>query len=171
MIESVSLYNLLDSPMCIEHRGRTRCNQSPARSGLGSRPPTIVMMMIIKYTIWAGIVYLMCVSNFYLPSFSFSIFESHLPMPTAPLVPCSHMILGSPLQIVTWTVAALLIVINGYLLLDFFSSEVRGPWFTSATVIITSAYAAFIIYLILHGRSMPAKLASALPRRYYNSGS
>ncbi|CAA6657480.1 unnamed protein product [Spirodela intermedia] len=78
---------------------------------------------------------------------------------------------GRTLKIVTWTVAALLIVINGYLLLDFFSSEVRGPWFTSATVIITSAYGAFIIYLIFHGRGVPAKLASALPRRYYNNGS
>lgn len=29
-------------------------------------------------------------------------------------------------QIVTWTVASLPILINGYLLLDFFSSEIRG---------------------------------------------
>ncbi|GLT54824.1 hypothetical protein SLA2020_279900 [Shorea laevis] len=34
--------------------------------------------------------------------------------------------IGPVLQMVAWLVAALVIVINGYLLLDFFSSEVNG---------------------------------------------
>ncbi|XP_078430300.1 metal transporter Nramp3.2-like [Wolffia australiana] len=69
---------------------------------------------------------------------------------------------GPTLKMVTWTVAALLMSINAYLLLDFFSSEVQGLWWTSATVIITSGYASFVIYLVLHGTGMSTKLESAL---------
>ncbi|PPD94171.1 hypothetical protein GOBAR_DD08814 [Gossypium barbadense] len=40
--------------------------------------------------------------------------------------------IGPALKIVAWLVAALVIVINGYLLLDFFSSEVTGNGSTEA---------------------------------------
>jgi len=52
------------------------------------------------------------------------------------------------IQTVSWLVAALVIVINGYLLLEFFSSEVSGAVFTTVVCVITAAYVAFIIYLI-----------------------
>lgn len=52
------------------------------------------------------------------------------------------------IQTVSWLVAALVIVINGYLLLEFFSSEVSGAVFTTVVCAITAAYVAFIIYLI-----------------------
>ena len=52
---------------------------------------------------------------------------------------------------VSWLVAALVIVINGYLLLDFFSSEVQGWLFGSLVSGFTAAYVAFIIYLISRG--------------------
>jgi natural resistance-associated macrophage protein len=45
-------------------------------------------------------------------------------------------------------VAALVIVINGYLLLEFFSSEVSGAVVTAIVSAITAAYVAFIVYLI-----------------------
>lgn len=49
---------------------------------------------------------------------------------------------------VSWLVAALVIVINGYLLLEFFSSEVTGVLFTSVVFAITVAYLAFVLYLV-----------------------
>ena len=52
---------------------------------------------------------------------------------------------------VSWLVAALVIVINGYLLLDFFSSEVQGWLFGSVVSGFTTAYVAFILYLISRG--------------------
>lgn len=59
-----------------------------------------------------------------------------------------HDILMISIQTVSWLVAALVIVINGYLLLEFFSSEVSGAVFTTVVCAITAAYVAFIIYLI-----------------------
>ena len=52
------------------------------------------------------------------------------------------------MQIVAWLVAGLVIVINGYLLLEFFSSEVNGA--VSGTIVgaFTAAYVAFILYLV-----------------------
>ncbi|KAL3505085.1 hypothetical protein ACH5RR_034926 [Cinchona calisaya] len=59
--------------------------------------------------------------------------------------------IGQTLEKVAWTVAALVIVINGYLLLDFFSSEVHGWLFGFLVCAGTVAYLAFILYLISHG--------------------
>lgn len=44
--------------------------------------------------------------------------------------------------------AALVIVINGYLLTEFFSSEVNGPMIGTVVGVITAAYVAFVVYLI-----------------------
>lgn len=44
--------------------------------------------------------------------------------------------------------AALVIVINGYLMLEFFTSEVNGAAFSAFVIAFTAAYVAFIIYLI-----------------------
>ncbi|XP_019155051.1 PREDICTED: metal transporter Nramp3-like [Ipomoea nil] len=57
------------------------------------------------------------------------------------------------LKVISWLVATLVIIINGYLLLDFFSSEVSGVVFTSAVFAFTAAYVAFIIYLV--SRNIP----------------
>ncbi|MBA0803192.1 hypothetical protein Gohar_013433 [Gossypium harknessii] len=74
--------------------------------------------------------------------------------------------IGPALKIVAWLVAALVIVINGYLLLDFFSSEVTGVIFTTVVCAFTGAYLAFIVYLVYWGftlsvrrHMLPAKLA------------
>ena len=50
-----------------------------------------------------------------------------------------------------WTVAALVIVINGYLLLDFFMAEVDGVLFGFLVCAGTALYVAFIFYLVSHG--------------------
>ncbi|KAL3526845.1 hypothetical protein ACH5RR_011501 [Cinchona calisaya] len=59
--------------------------------------------------------------------------------------------IGLAVKMISWLVAALIIVINGYLLVDFFSSEVSGITLTSVAFVFTAAYVAFIIYLILRG--------------------
>ncbi|CAA7048017.1 unnamed protein product [Microthlaspi erraticum] len=58
--------------------------------------------------------------------------------------------IGPMLQRIAWTVAALVMIINGYLLLDFFVSEVDGFMFGVAVCVWTAAYIAFIVYLISH---------------------
>jgi natural resistance-associated macrophage protein len=69
------------------------------------------------------------------------------------------------MQAVTWTVAALLITINGYLLLDFFSSEIRGPLYGSVLCLAVLAYAAFVLYLILRGTEISNKIIVAIRKR------
>ncbi|KAK7252793.1 hypothetical protein RIF29_37003 [Crotalaria pallida] len=56
--------------------------------------------------------------------------------------------IGPVLKIISWLVAALVIVINGYLLLDFFSSKVNGAVFITIVCALTAAYVAFILYLV-----------------------
>lgn len=55
---------------------------------------------------------------------------------------------SSFMQTISWLVAGLVILINGYLLLEFFSSEVRGIPFTVTVSGFIGAYLAFIVYLI-----------------------
>ncbi|GAB2228361.1 hypothetical protein Droror1_Dr00010196 [Drosera rotundifolia] len=56
--------------------------------------------------------------------------------------------IGHLLQRLAWTVAGLVMVINGYLLWDFLVSEVSG-WVSGLGIcIVTAAYAAFVVYLI-----------------------
>ncbi|KAL2522530.1 Metal transporter Nramp3 [Forsythia ovata] len=59
--------------------------------------------------------------------------------------------IGTALQIISWFVAALVIVINGYLLVDFFSSEGSGVIFTSVVFVFTAVYVCFIVYLVARG--------------------
>ncbi|XP_010059862.2 metal transporter Nramp2 [Eucalyptus grandis] len=63
--------------------------------------------------------------------------------------------IGPTLQRVAWAVAALVMMINGYLLLEFFVSEVKGMLFGSVVISISAAYVAFIIYLIPRDGSLP----------------
>ncbi|XAR61942.1 hypothetical protein NMG60_11016498 [Bertholletia excelsa] len=77
--------------------------------------------------------------------------------------------IGPIMERVAWTVAALVIVINGYLLLDFFLSEVNGVLFVLVVCIGTSAYIAFIIYLIFQGDSLPSTWISLMRSRGFAS--
>ncbi|KAI5684488.1 hypothetical protein M9H77_05716 [Catharanthus roseus] len=67
--------------------------------------------------------------------------------------------IGPVLQIISWLVATLVIVINGYLLLDFFSSEVSGPILTTIVCAFTAGYVAFVIYLIIRSFELSGFLA------------
>ncbi|KDP41655.1 hypothetical protein JCGZ_16062 [Jatropha curcas] len=62
--------------------------------------------------------------------------------------------IGHVLERLAWTVAILVILINGYLLLDFFASEVKGLLFGFLACTGTVAYIAFIIYLVSRGGAL-----------------
>lgn len=65
-------------------------------------------------------------------------------------------------QAVTWAVATLLITINGYLLMDFFSSEIQGPLSGSLLCVAVFIYASFVLYLILRGTELSDKIVKAI---------
>ncbi|CAL9166263.1 metal transporter Nramp6 [Musa acuminata AAA Group] len=70
------------------------------------------------------------------------------------------------IQMLMWIVAALLIIINGYLLLEFFSTEIRGLLLGSICSAAIAVYTIFVIYLILYGGDFATQLASAIHRRF-----
>ncbi|KAL5556855.1 hypothetical protein UlMin_039091 [Ulmus minor] len=77
--------------------------------------------------------------------------------------------IGPVLKTVAWVVAALVILINGYLLLDFFSSEVSGVLFGTIVCAFTAAYVAFIIYLVSRGISF-SSWSGLVPKRLTDTG-
>ena len=66
------------------------------------------------------------------------------------------------MQWIMWIVAALVTVINGYVLLDYFSSEVKGLVFGILVCSVIFSYAAFILYLTSHGNALPSTWFSTL---------
>ncbi|KAG8494109.1 hypothetical protein CXB51_011845 [Gossypium anomalum] len=96
-------------------------------------------------------------------------------IPLLTLVSKEHVMgvfrIGPTLEKLAWTVAALVIVINGYLLLDFFVSEVKGLLFGLFICIWTAAYIAFIVYLISRGGALPSTWFSIeLSKRFSADG-
>ena len=65
------------------------------------------------------------------------------------------------MQTVSWMVAALVILINGYLLVDFFSSELSGVFFMSIVTTFSAAYVCFIVYLVTRSVSFSSLCAKA----------
>ncbi|KAA8522619.1 hypothetical protein F0562_013020 [Nyssa sinensis] len=78
--------------------------------------------------------------------------------------------IGPVLKTVSWLVAALVIAINGYLLLQFFSSEASGLLFGCVISAFTAAYVAFIIYLVLRSITFPSWLGFLQSKKRINSG-
>lgn len=70
------------------------------------------------------------------------------------------------MQKAAWTVALLVMFINGYLLLDFFISEVNGLLFGAVVCGGTAAYVAFIIYLVLRSGALPSTCFSSVYKRF-----
>lgn len=77
--------------------------------------------------------------------------------------------IGPVTRVVTWIVVAFLILINGYLLLTFFSEEIRGPLLGSFVGAALVVYVAFVIYLILHGTSLCSRLVLAVRKNFSSS--
>ncbi|KAJ7958225.1 Metal transporter [Quillaja saponaria] len=78
--------------------------------------------------------------------------------------------IGPILERVAWTVTALVIVINGYLLLDFLLCEVKGLLFGFVVCTGTAAYVAFVVYLISHSGALPSSWVTLLPQGFHFSG-
>lgn len=55
-------------------------------------------------------------------------------------------------QRLSWAVALLVILINGYVLVDFFRSEVKGWLYGIVSCFMAVAYVAFLLYLIFRGK-------------------
>lgn len=85
-------------------------------------------------------------------------------IPLLVLVADEHLMgvfkIGPVYKWIMWIVAALVTVINGYVLLEFFSSEVKGMVFGILVCSVIVAYAAFILYLISHGHAWFSGLRS-----------
>ncbi|XP_021820273.1 metal transporter Nramp2-like [Prunus avium] len=78
--------------------------------------------------------------------------------------------IGPVLERVAWTVAALVMVINGYLLLDFFISEVNGLLFALLVCSGTAAYITFIVYLVSRSGALPSTFFSSLSKKFADAG-
>ncbi|KAG8377509.1 hypothetical protein BUALT_Bualt08G0040300 [Buddleja alternifolia] len=79
--------------------------------------------------------------------------------------------IGPVLERIAWTVAALVMVINGYLLLDFFLSEVNGLLIGLLVSAGTAAYISFIVYLISHrNNEFSHWIGQLLPNKYAYAG-
>ncbi|XP_073020723.1 metal transporter Nramp3.2-like [Primulina eburnea] len=62
--------------------------------------------------------------------------------------------IGTVLERTAWGVSTLVIAINGYILVDFFMSEVHGLLFGIIVCLGASSYAAFIVYLVFRGTNL-----------------
>ncbi|KAJ7962122.1 Metal transporter [Quillaja saponaria] len=62
--------------------------------------------------------------------------------------------IGPLLQMMACSVVALVIVINGYVLFDFFLNEVKGLLFGVVVCAFSAAYIAFIVYLVSHSGAL-----------------
>ncbi|PQQ06200.1 metal transporter Nramp2-like [Prunus yedoensis var. nudiflora] len=78
--------------------------------------------------------------------------------------------IGPVLERVAWTVAAFVMVINGYLLLDFFISEVNGLLFALLVCSGTAAYITFIVYLVSRSGALPSAFFSSLSKKFADAG-
>ncbi|CAN1191408.1 Metal transporter Nramp3 [Linum perenne] len=64
--------------------------------------------------------------------------------------------IGPLLKLISWMVTVLVILINGYLLLDFFMNVVNGVAIAIMVCIFTVGYVSFIFYLVLRGFTFTA---------------
>ncbi|KHN45167.1 Metal transporter Nramp2 [Glycine soja] len=77
---------------------------------------------------------------------------------------------GPVLERVAWIVAGLIMIINGYLLLDFFVSEVNGILLGLLACSCTTAYIAFIVYLVSQSGILPSAWVNRLPKGFSSTG-
>ncbi|KAL2346457.1 hypothetical protein Fmac_000457 [Flemingia macrophylla] len=71
---------------------------------------------------------------------------------------------------VAWTIAGLIIVINAYLLLDFFLSEVNSVLLGLLACSCIAVYVAFIVYLVSRSGVLPSAWVNRLPKGFSSTG-
>ncbi|KAL0926020.1 hypothetical protein M5K25_004401 [Dendrobium thyrsiflorum] len=59
------------------------------------------------------------------------------------------------LKTVAWIIAAFLIAINGYLLVDYFASEIKSLLYGAIVCSILAIYVAFVVYLMVRSSVLP----------------
>ncbi|XP_057794374.1 metal transporter Nramp3.1-like [Salvia miltiorrhiza] len=58
-------------------------------------------------------------------------------------------VVGTTIERISWCVAGIVIAINGYVLVDFFISQVHGFMYGTLVCLVAASYTAFLFYLIL----------------------
>ncbi|KAF1869022.1 hypothetical protein Lal_00048302 [Lupinus albus] len=77
--------------------------------------------------------------------------------------------IGPVVERVYWTISVLVIMVYGYLLLDFFLSEVNGILFGFLVCLCSTAWITFIAYLVKHSGAISSMLARSPSSRGFFS--
>ncbi|KAK7292772.1 hypothetical protein RJT34_15625 [Clitoria ternatea] len=77
--------------------------------------------------------------------------------------------IGPIVERVAWTVAVLVIMVYGYMLLDFFIAEVNGLVFGFLVFLGASAWISFIVYLVQHSGAIPSILVKSPNSKGFSS--
>ena len=73
-------------------------------------------------------------------------------------------VVGPITKVISWIVTVFLMLINGYLILSFYATEVRGALVRSSLCVVLAVYLAFIVYLIMRNTSLYSRLRSAMTK-------
>ncbi|KAF7050107.1 hypothetical protein CFC21_058516 [Triticum aestivum] len=94
-----------------------------------------------------------------------------IPFALIPLITLvsSEQLMGSFLvgpitKVISWIVTIFLMLINGYLILSFYTNEVRGAVVRSSLCVVLAVYLAFIMYLILRNTTLYSRLRSSVSK-------
>ncbi|RLN42736.1 metal transporter Nramp2 [Panicum miliaceum] len=74
-------------------------------------------------------------------------------------------VVGPITKVISWIVTVFLMLINGYLIVSFYITDIRGAVLRSSLCVVLVVYLAFIIYLIVWNTSMYSRLCSSMPKR------
>ncbi|XP_028755676.1 metal transporter Nramp2-like [Neltuma alba] len=77
--------------------------------------------------------------------------------------------IGPVVEKVAWTVAVLVILVYGYMLLDFFLSEVKGIVYGFVVFLCAAAWLSFIAYLVQHSGAFSSFLHTSPHSRGFSS--
>ncbi|KAI9111145.1 hypothetical protein K1719_017756 [Acacia pycnantha] len=77
--------------------------------------------------------------------------------------------IGPLVEKVAWTVAVVVILVYGYMLLDFFLSEVKGLVYGFVVMICAAAWLSFIAYLVKHSGAFSSFFHTSLHSRGFSS--
>lgn len=73
-------------------------------------------------------------------------------------------VVGPITKVISWIVTIFLMLINGYLILSFYTSEIRGALLRSSLCVVLAVYVAFIIYLIVRNTTLYSRLCSSMSK-------
>lgn len=73
-------------------------------------------------------------------------------------------VVGPITKVISWIVTIFLMLINGYLILSFYTEEVRGAVVRSSLCVVLAVYLAFIVYLILRNTTLYSRLRSSVSK-------